>query len=147
MMTLFSNSPPMHHPSAILESIVVHAINKACTWCCWPRTRVVILLTLVFVHKKYPRSFVKLWFNRWCHMDYFNDVLGTFLDLKNVVVALLSMDGHRALGFNKKNLNFCSEDERMSYRFGTSWGRVIKDRIFFFWWTISLIHPRWIKQN
>ncbi len=38
----------------------------------------------------------------------------------NISVALLSMKGLRALGFNQKYLNLCSEDERMSHRFGTT---------------------------
>ncbi len=36
----------------------------------------------------------------------------------NISVALLSMTGLRALRFNQKYLNLCSEDERMSHRFG-----------------------------
>ncbi len=33
-------------------------------------------------HSKHVRpSFVKLWLNTWCHMDYFTDDLATFLDL------------------------------------------------------------------
>ncbi len=39
------------------------------------------LFLLFFAHKKYSRSFVKLQLNPWCHMDYFNDVLATFLSL------------------------------------------------------------------
>jgi len=35
-----------------------------------------------------------------------------------------------ALRFNKKYLNLCSEDERKSYRVGTTWGWVINDRKF-----------------
>ncbi len=47
-------------------------------------------------------------------MDYFNNVLTTFLGL---LVALLSMQGQnqKALGFLKKYLNLCSEDERRFY--------------------------------
>ncbi len=33
---------------------------------------------------KYSRSFVKLRLNPWCHMDYFTDILATFLDLDHV---------------------------------------------------------------
>ncbi len=39
------------------------------------------VILVFFVHKKYSRSFKKLRFNYWCHMDYFNDVLTTFLGL------------------------------------------------------------------
>ncbi len=34
-----------------------------------------------FSHTKYSRSFVKLRLNPWCHVDYFTDVLATFMDL------------------------------------------------------------------
>ncbi len=35
-----------------------------------------------------------------------------------MVVALLSMQVQKALGFSKKNINLCSEDEQRSYGFG-----------------------------
>ncbi len=35
-----------------------------------------------FLHKKYFHSFITLHLNYWCHMDYFNDVLTTFLGLE-----------------------------------------------------------------
>ncbi len=50
----------------------------------------------------------------------------------NVSVALLSMEGQKALRFHPKYLNLFSEDERRSYRFGTTWGWVINDRILIF---------------
>ncbi len=55
-----------------------------------------------------------------------------------VVISLLSMEGQKALGFNQKYLNLCSEDERRSYGFGTTWGWVINDIFFIFGWTILL---------
>ncbi len=36
----------------------------------------------------------------------------------NISVALLSVEGQRALRFYQKYLNLCSEDEQMSYGFG-----------------------------
>ncbi len=48
----------------------------------------------------------------------------------NMVVSLLSMQGQKALGFHQRYLNLCSQDERRSYEFGTTWGWVINDRIF-----------------
>ncbi len=48
------------------------------------------------------------------------------------------MKGQRALRFHQKYLNLFSEDERRSYGFGMTWGRVINDRIFIFGWTIPL---------
>ncbi len=40
---------------------------------------------------------------------------------------------YKALGFHQKYLNLCSEDERRSYGFGTTWGWVINDKILIFW--------------
>ncbi len=48
-------------------------------------------------------------------------------------------EGQRALRFHQKYLNLCSEDERRSSGFGTTWGRTINDIIFIFGWTIPLI--------
>ncbi len=56
----------------------------------------------------------------------------------NISVALLSMQGQKALGFHQKYLNLCSEDEWRSYGFGMTWGCVINDRIFIFGWTKPL---------
>ncbi len=54
----------------------------------------------------------------------------------NVSVALLSMQGQKALWFYQKYLNLFSEDEQRSY--GLEQGWVINDRIFIFGWTTSL---------
>ncbi len=81
--------------------------------------------------------FVFLWLSHWCHMDYFNDVHTTFLAL-NVAVALLSMEGQKAIGFHQKYLNLCYKDEQRSYGFGTKWEWVINDRITFFLGELSL---------
>ncbi len=40
------------------------------------------VIFVFFAHKKYSRSFIKLRLNPWCHMDYFNNVLITFLGLE-----------------------------------------------------------------
>ncbi len=42
---------------------------------------------------------------------------------------------------SSKYLPLCSEEQRHSYRFGTTWGWVNDDRIFIFGWTIPL--SRW----
>ncbi len=47
-------------------------------------------------------------------------------------------EGQRDLRFYQKYLNLCSEDERKSYGFGTTWGWVINDRIFILGWTMHL---------
>ncbi len=50
-----------------------------------------------------------------------------------VVVALLSMQGQKALGFHQKYLHLCSELEQVQG------GWVVSDIIFIFGWTIPLI--------
>ncbi len=48
--------------------------------------------------KKFFRNFVKWRLNPWCHIDYFTDVLATFLYVTLVVViSVLAMAGQRAL--------------------------------------------------
>ncbi len=100
-----------------------------------------VIICACFVHKRYSRSFIRLRLSPWCHMDYFNDVLLRFWAL-NVSVALRSMEGQKALGL-QQNIFMCSEAERRSYGFGTTWRWVINDRIFrifIFGWNIPLKH-------
>ncbi len=42
-----------------------------------------VVIFVFFAHKKYSRSFMVEQLNHWCHMDYFNDALTTFLDLEH----------------------------------------------------------------
>ncbi len=56
----------------------------------------------------------------------------------SIAVALLSIQGLRALRFDQKYLHLCSEDERRSYGFEKTRGWVINDRIFILGWTIPL---------
>ncbi len=42
------------------------------------------VIFVFFAHKNYSSSFLKLQLNQWYHMDYFNDVLATFLSLDRV---------------------------------------------------------------
>ncbi len=65
----------------------------------------------------------------------------------NVSVTLLSKQGQKPLGVHQKFLNLCSEDERRSYGFGTTWGWVINDSILILGWIIHLIvafHNIWL---
>ncbi len=95
-----------------------------------------VVIFVFFVYKKYSCSFVKLRLNHWWHMDYFNNVLTTFLGLE-CVSCIAVYGGSESSRNSQKYLHLCSEDERRSYGFGTTWGWVINDRIF--GWTISLI--------
>ncbi len=38
---------------------------------------------LFIMHKKYSRSFITLRLNHWCHINYFNSILTTFLGLEH----------------------------------------------------------------
>ncbi len=41
-----------------------------------------VVIFAFFAHKKYSHRFITLWLNHWCHMDYLNNVLTTFLGLE-----------------------------------------------------------------
>ncbi len=69
------------------------AVSHACVVLSWTRVKdwegEVVLLKLLFLFslrekKTYSRRFIKLRLNHWCHMDYFNNVLTTFLCLEHV---------------------------------------------------------------
>ncbi len=88
-------------------------------------------LFLFFAQKKYSCSFIKLWLNLWCHMDYFNDVLAKFLRLERCSCCCLCR--FREPSNFIKNLNLCSEDVlQRSYSFGMTLGWVFKTA-FNFW--------------
>ncbi len=72
---------------------------------------------VIFVFFAQKSSLIKLRLNHWCHMDYFNDVLTTFLGLEHVNYFTV-YTGSKALGFHQKYLNLCSEDEWRSYGSG-----------------------------
>ncbi len=57
-----------------------------------------VVIYVFFAHKKYSHSIINLRLNHWCHMDYFNDVLTTFLALErgNYIAVY---EGSKALGF------------------------------------------------
>ncbi len=52
-------------------------------------------------------------------MDYFNDVLATFLDLDRGNI-LAVYGGSESSQNSSKYLDLCSEDEQRSYGFGTT---------------------------
>ncbi len=91
-----------------------------------------VIIFVFFAHKKYFHGFVKLRLDHWCHMDYFNNFLFMLMDLDRVRVLAVNGRLRELSEFIKKYLNLCSEDERRSYGFGTTWGRVITDRILIF---------------
>ncbi len=41
-----------------------------------------VVIFVFFTRTKYSRSFITLRLNHWCHMDYFNNDLTTFLGLE-----------------------------------------------------------------
>ncbi len=62
-----------------------------------------------------------------------------FLDLIRVNYTAVYARVRELLDIHQKYLNLYSEDEQ-SYEFGSKWGWVINDRIYFFGWTIPLIY-------
>ncbi len=46
-----------------------------------------VVIFVFFVHKKYSRSFITLWLNHLCRMEYFNNVFTTFRGLERVSFA------------------------------------------------------------
>ncbi len=66
------------------------------------------------MHKKYSSSFMKLRLNHWCHMDYFNNVLTTFLCLDRGS-SLAVYGGLESSQISLKYRNLCFKDERRSY--------------------------------
>ncbi len=79
---------------------------------CWSR---------YFCAQKYSCSFIKLRLNHWCHMDYFNNVLTTFLGLEHVSC----IAGRRYYGF-ENTLRWVIND------------RIFSDFSFFGGWIILL---------
>ncbi len=74
--------------------------------CATTRLRHVLSLFLFTLRKKYSRGFIKLQLTDWCHMDYFVDHLGTFLDLDRV--RTLAVYGRvRELSDSNKNILIC----------------------------------------
>ncbi len=65
-------------------------------------------------------------------MDCFTDVFTTFMDLGTFQLCFCLWVW--ALWFHQKHLHLCSEDERRSWGFGTTWGWIINDRIFVLGW-------------
>ncbi len=111
-------------------------VNNGCVWCCWRRTRThgtlnndgiswfgekmlnKVVIFVFFVHKKYSHSFIKSWLNHWCHMDYFNDVLTTFLDLGTFQLHCC-LRRVRELSDLIKNILICVP--KMNESLGTTW--------------------------
>ncbi len=52
--------------------------------------------------------------------------------------AFISWGGSESSQNYQTYLHLCSEDEQMSYGFGTTWGWIINESIFIFGWTIPL---------
>ncbi len=73
-------------------------------------------------------------------MDYFNDLLAVFLSLNRVKILAVFGRVREISEIHKKYLHLFSESEWRSYRFGTTWGWVINDRIFILGRAISLSH-------
>jgi len=69
-------------------------------------------------------------------MDYFDDVFIAFMDMNRYIH--FQWRKQKARRLNLKYLKLCSEDEQRSYGLGRTWGWVINDIIFIFWWNNPL---------
>ncbi len=76
----------------------------------------------------------------WQIYGWTTDVTWTILTMSllpfwalNVAVALLSMQGQKALKLRYFLWGLCFKDERRSYGLGTTWGWEINDMLFHFW--------------
>ncbi len=77
-----------------------------------------VVIFICFAHKRYSRSIIKLQSNHCYHMDYFINVLTTFLGLEGA--SCVAVYAGSVLGFHQKYLNLCSDDEQRLYEFGTT---------------------------
>ncbi len=89
-----------------------------------------------FSHKAFSRSLKKLWLNHWCHMDYFNNVLTTFLGLWTFQLHCCLCRVRKLWDFIKKSW-FVFRRWTNVLQFGTL-GWVTNDGIFIFGWTLPL---------
>ena len=64
-------------------------------------------------------------------MYYLYNVFATFLGITSDSCVAVN-GGTEICKTHQKDLYLCSEDERKSYRFGMTRGRVINDRIYIF---------------
>ncbi len=98
-----------------------------------------VVIFVFCAHKKYSHSFMKLRLNHWCHMDYFNDVLTTFLGHKMFQLHCF-LWRVRKLSDLMKNILICVPKMNEGLT-NLEWhgGWVINDRILIFEWTIPLI--------
>ncbi len=65
-------------------------------------------------------------------MDCFNDLLAMFLSLDHARILAVYGRVRELSEINTKYLNLCSEGDRRSYSFGTTWGGVINDIFSFY---------------
>ncbi len=91
--------------------------------------KIVILFSLC---KKYSRGFVKLQLTDWCHMDYFFDHLGTFLDLGTDRV----YERVRELSDSNKNCLICVPKMNILRVWNDMRVSNYNDKILIFGWTI-----------
>ncbi len=93
----------------------------------------IVHVTLVsnVILQSYENSFcfVKLWLNHWCHMDYFNDVLTTFLGLGTFQLCCCLWSLRKLLDFIKNILICVPKMNKFLMDLERHEG-VINDRIF-----------------
>ncbi len=106
----------------------------ALRWCGGDKLLNKVVIFVFFAYKKYFRRFIKFRLNHWWQMDYFDNFSGPW----QCYLFGSQWDSHKPPGFHPKYLKLCSEDEQSFYRFGTTWGYVINDKIFILGWSNPL---------
>ncbi len=138
ILSLITHPHVVPNPLFMFSRQRTHAEREQ-RWLHWLRSGV-LYTQVFFAHKKYSRIFVKFRLNPWCHMDYFTDLLATFLcvDRGNILAVY---GGSESSQNSSKISYFVLQWRTKVLRFGLTWGWVINDRIFIFEWTIPLRKP------
>ncbi len=95
-MSVFDAHSWKYHDACVCISLLAKTDTKE------KKLLIEFVVFVFFTHKKYSCSFIKLRLNHWCHMDYFNDVLTTFLGGSCIAVFGWTNPLTRAGRFGKK---------------------------------------------
>ncbi len=130
--TLFNISCPLHHHSAILESIR------------WMQTVYTVVIFVFFAYRKYSRSFITLRLNhcgKWTILEMF---FHTFLGLDSVIY--LGVNGTVTASRFHPNILNCVPKMNEAFmgleRHGGKWLMTI----FILGWSNALIHEIWAER-
>ncbi len=117
--TLFNNSSPLapfRRVSTEHKQRLLYCVSSSTRIRCFHSDHSVNNVSAFFCFLCAQKIFSylhKLRMNHWCHMDYFNDLLATFLDLdRGRILAVYA--GSENTQNSSKIMNLCSEDEGLT---------------------------------